>query len=101
MIVEAGDLFVVERGFELNIKDTKMDASGITATTVRNHFDRSDLGLVFRALEVVNVTIACEVVYSAVSYKDKVGTKRIINTSEVEVMVVPESFLQALQGESK
>lgn len=91
MTIETGELFVVTRGWKLGSIGLLIGIpeSGEPA------YDRSHEGNVYRALEVCGPMMAGEIVY-AKSYGAKIGDKRPINTNEVEVWPVTESYLAAL-----
>lgn len=107
MNIDKGELFVVTRGFEFGRGSDMLLSifSGYDGwlkppkKPEEKQYDRSDEGLVFRALEVCGDMIAAEVVavsHSARWKKDRLGKRYSINTREVEVWPVTYQYLAAL-----
>jgi hypothetical protein len=106
MELDNGDLFVITRGFLLNTSQGGFAAflTGVQPPppdeNAPKHYDRSWHGIVFKALAVVDQSVAAEVVANTKSYdveSQAVGTKHSVDLSEIEVMTVPTEYLEALQ----
>lgn len=101
MIIETGDYFVVTRGFRMGSMVPVFSMFGSTEERDDEpKYARDHEGLVFRALEVCDTAVACEVVFATGYKKDRIGNRESLNLREIEVMVVTPKYVELLTSEA-
>ena len=98
MEIENGDLFVVNRGLELNNLSYFNPFGLLQKTDDKPRYDRSYSGMIFQAEDSAFPMVAAicvGAVDGAISHKDKnLGKPFMFNQYEVELMVISKRFAE-------
>lgn len=99
--IEKGDLFIVTRGYALNIGAYEL-FSGFGGPSIHREqiHDRSHEGKVYRAKSVAGDSIVSEKVWppKQSSYEEPIGTRSVINQREVVTQKVDAEYLSELEA---
>ncbi len=113
MILEKDDYFVVTRGFKYgrssfsfqSIFGVANEGEGWKSPNSEpdEQYDRSEVGVVFRAVEVCGDVCVAEVIINTKGYGDsyKVGARKSMHLNEIKIEIVTKEYVLALKETSK